>query len=127
MSYAQNQGVFFVDFYERYLELCKENGYGKTTAALKIGIPKSTASEWSRGHVPSVETITKLANLFGVSVDYLLGKTEIKNPPEQQTPEEIAKVALFGGAGEVTDAMWQEVVEFAKYVEAREAKKRSEQ
>jgi hypothetical protein len=36
---------------------------------------------------------------------------------------EAAKVALFSGAGEVTDEMWQEVVNFAKYIEAREAAK----
>ena len=36
---------------------------------------------------------------------------------------EAAKVALFSGDREVTDEMWQEVVNFAKYIEARESEK----
>ena len=53
---------------------------------------------------------------FGVSIDYLTGKTDIKNPPDQQSPEEIAKVALFGGDGEVTDEMWNEVKGFVEFI-----------
>lgn len=45
-----------------------------------------------------------------------LGNTDIKNPPDQQSPEEIAKVALFGGDGEVTDEMWNEVKGFVEFI-----------
>jgi len=76
-------------------------------------------SKWETGfQTPVVSTLSCIAKVFGVSLDYLDGadSNEINNI-------EAAKVALFSGAGEVTDEMWQEVVNFAKYIEAREAAK----
>lgn len=79
-------------------------------------------SKWETGfQTPIVSTLSCLAQLFGVSLDYLSG-TE-NEEKVQKNNIEAAKVALFSGAGEVTDEMWQEVVEFAKFVEAREAKR----
>ena len=79
-------------------------------------------SKWETGfQTPIVSTLSCLAQIFDVSLDYLNGsETEEKQLTDNI---EAAKVALFSGAGEVTDEMWQEVVAFAKYVEAREAKK----
>lgn len=76
-------------------------------------------SKWETGfQTPVVSTLSCIAKVFGVTLDYLNGaeNNDISNI-------EAAKVALFSGAGEVTDEMWQEVVNFAKYIEAREAAK----
>jgi transcriptional regulator with XRE-family HTH domain len=34
---------------------------------------------------PDTETLQKLSDIFGVSVDYLLGKTDIRNPSDEIT------------------------------------------
>lgn len=76
-------------------------------------------SKWETGfQTPVVSTLSCIAKVFGVTLDYLNGaeNNDLNNI-------EAAKVALFSGAGEVTDEMWQEVVNFAKYIEAREAAK----
>lgn len=112
-----------MEFYERYLALCKERNIGKTAAALEAGISKSTASDWGKGYKPSAVSLSKLADYFDVSVDYLLGNTDVKNPPEQSAPEDIAKVALFGGDGEVTEEMWQEVKDYVAYIKQKHSKK----
>jgi transcriptional regulator with XRE-family HTH domain len=109
-------------FYERYLELCNEKHIGRTAAAAAAGISKSTASDWSKGYEPSSVSLRKLADYFSVSTDYLLGNTDIKNPPSQQGPEDIAKVALFGGDNEVTDEMWQEVKDYVNYIKQKHNK-----
>ena len=76
-------------------------------------------SKWETGfQTPVVSTLSCIAKVFGVSLDYLNG---MENNNESNI--EAAKVALFSGAGEVTDEMWQEVVNFAKYIQAREAEK----
>ena len=76
-------------------------------------------SKWETGfQTPVVSTIVCLSKIFGVSLDDLNG-TQSRN--NEKSNIEAAKVALFSGAGEVTDEMWQEVVNFAKYIEAREA------
>lgn len=81
-------------------------------------------SKWETGfQTPVVYTISCLAKIFGVSIDYLNGDSSLSST---KTSEEIiaaAKVALFSGDREVTDEMWQEVVNFAKYIEARESEK----
>ena len=78
---------------------------------------RAFVSDWkNKGAVPSAPNLKKIADYFGVSTDYLLGNTDIKNPPDQQSPEEIAKVALFGGDGEVTDEMWNEVKGFVEFI-----------
>ncbi len=76
-------------------------------------------SKWETGfQTPVVSTLSCIAKLFNVSLDYLNGND---TPPVDNI--EAAKTALFSGADEVTDEMWQEVVNFAKYIEAREAAK----
>ena len=79
-------------------------------------------SKWETGfQTPVVSTLACIAKVFGVSLDYLNGTEDEETKTDNNI--EAAKVALFSGGGEVTDEMWQEVVNFAKYIEAREAAK----
>ena len=105
-----------MDFFERFTALCKEEGGTTTGVGQSLGYSKATVGRWRYGSIPSADALTAIAEHFGVSVDYLLGNTDIKNPPDQQSPEEIAKVALFGGDGEVTDEMGNEVKGFVEFI-----------
>lgn len=47
-----------------------------------LGLTKNTYSNWKSGNNTSyIKYINKIAEFLDVSTDYLLGKTEIKNPP----------------------------------------------
>lgn len=49
--------------------------------AEELHVSKTTLSNWESGRrIPSVEAIEKLADLYGVSVDYLLGRTDQMKP-----------------------------------------------
>lgn len=109
-------------FFTKYEQLCKEKNLSPTGVAIKLGISRASVTKWRNGAIPTSETLSLLASFFGVSVDYLLNNTDVKNPPNQQDPEDIAKVALFGGNGEVTPEMWQEVKDFVEYVKAKHKK-----
>lgn len=62
-------------FFDVYSRLCKEIGKTPTSAALDMGIARSTVSAWkSEGRIPSGATLQKVADYFGVSTDYLLEK-----------------------------------------------------
>lgn len=69
-----------VVMYETYCKLrdsrgCKDSDVAKTT-----GITKSTFSDWKNGRSePKIDKLQKIADYFEVSVDWLLGKTDIKS------------------------------------------------
>ena len=60
--------------------MCNQIGKSPSAVAIEIGLSKSTVNRWKNGGSPTDATASKLASYFGVSVTYLLGKEEQKNP-----------------------------------------------
>ena len=58
-------------FYSQFIKLCKKRGISPSAVTREIGLNNSSATAWKRGSIPKGETLQKLANYFGVSVDYL--------------------------------------------------------
>lgn len=57
--------------------LRKENGYTQEDVANKLGLTKSAYGYYEQGKtVPDAHTLSKLANIFDVTTDYLLGRTD---------------------------------------------------
>lgn len=110
-------------FYEKYVKLCNSVGKSPSAVALEIGIYKSTVSNWkNRGTSPTDATAQKVADYFHITLEELMQDTE-KAPTtqdERHTDKEYIKFALFGGGGEITDAMYEEVKRFARMVRMRE-------
>lgn len=116
--------------YETLEALCAQRGIRGGRMCTDLGISKSLMTDLKTGRKKTVtaETAQKLAAYFGVSVGYLLGEEEKKGPAEPGRPvsDEDIKFALFGGDGEITDAMYDEVRSFAAYVKQREANRKKE-
>ena len=108
-------------FFSRFEELSAQKGMSTSAVATKLGIAKTTVSYWRKNPAaaPKTEQLLKIAAFFGVSTDYLLGNTDIKNTPGETSPEEVAKVALFGGAEQVSEQAWSEVEDFVKYIKQK--------
>jgi transcriptional regulator with XRE-family HTH domain len=65
-------------FSQRIKELRKENGYTQRELATKLELTNSTVCDWETGRSePDLETLKKIAQLFSVSTDYLLGLSDI--------------------------------------------------
>ena len=115
-------------FYDRFKQLCDRKGVSCNKAALEIGLSNATPTKWKKtGATPVGETLDKIAAYFGVSADYLLGKERKKASTgigERSVSDDEIKFALFGGDGEITDEMYDEVKRFAAYIKQREAGKR---
>lgn len=107
-------------FYDRFVMLCKTRGVSPSRAAVDAGLSKSTVSKWKRSpdSRPTGAVIEKLTRYFGISVAELLGE----NTGKEIRREDI-KFALFGGGGDITDEMYEEVLSFAEFVRQREAAK----
>ena len=118
--------------YDRIIELCKAKGVSGSRMCLDLGLSKSTLSDIKNGRKKGISTTTaqKMASYLGVTVGYLLGEEENKKAPAESSKRSVSddeiKFALFGGDGEITDAMYDEVKRFAAFVKQREAEKKKE-
>ena len=70
-----------MDFYSRYQALCEERGLNVQSREMfaVAGVTSGTVSGWKRGAEPRPSVLARLAAFFGVSVDYLLGLSEVRN------------------------------------------------
>lgn len=116
-------------FYDRFAYLCKQRGVSPSRAALDAGISKSLVSKWKNNNteIPSADVLSKLSKYFAIPVSELLGE-ETENAPasegKRKVSDEDIMFALFGGSGEITDEMYEEVKSFARFVAEREEAKR---
>lgn len=64
-------------------ELRKERNLGQKELAVLLNMSISTVSNYENNvHSPDLTTLSKLASFFGVTTDYLLGRTGFRCPPE---------------------------------------------
>ena len=106
-------------FSERLRQLRKAAGLSQMEFSKRIGVSKSSVNMYERGErEPNLETLQHIADFFQVDIGYLLGNPEISAPERKITDDDI-KFALFGGSGEITDAMYEEVKQFAAFVKNR--------
>ncbi|WP_432354247.1 helix-turn-helix domain-containing protein [Anaerotruncus rubiinfantis] len=79
-------------FYNRFCELCAEQHIAPTTFTENtLKMSKGNVSKWKDGKPPKSDTVQKIAAYFGVSTDYLLGNTDIKNKPAATEDDELLK------------------------------------
>ena len=75
--------------YERIFAIAKEKGMQQKELAKQLDIPPSVLSDWKSGRLkPSVEMICNIAELFDVSIDYLL-KGEASQPRLESFTERV--------------------------------------
>lgn len=66
-------------FVDRVLDLLKQKGVSKNKMLTELNLNRNSFVNWiERNTVPSGETLTKIADYFSVSVDYLLGNDNVK-------------------------------------------------
>lgn len=76
-------------------ELCKERGTNPSKLELELGFGKGTLYKWDKSS-PSTDKLSKVADYFGVSIDYLLGKTEFRSfPNESELADDVKRNEEF--------------------------------
>ena len=79
--------------FERIKELAKKRGYSLTRLNNEAGLGTNSIYHW-RTKSPSTASLKKVADVLGVSVDYLLGNTDKMNPApnaDKQGPINLAE------------------------------------
>lgn len=113
---------------DRIKELRNEKRISQTELGKEVGVGKTTISNYETDYsTPDNETLKKIADILLTSTDYLLGRTNIKDPikespslpDEFNSPEEAIKFLLeqnvimgFGGF-DVDKLSDEEKVDFA--------------
>lgn len=104
-------------------DLAYEKGMSIAALERKIGLANGAIYKWDKSS-PTIDKLSKVANYFNVSTDYLLGKTELRNyndyhpsltaKDERNIQKELEKMmddldngqsgpSFYGGDMELTD------------------------
>lgn len=80
-------------FAERMELLLFEKRMNRSQLARKLGVAVSTVHRWFvRGSMPSLETLSQIADIFGVDIKWLMGEQEERSlVPVQPEPKVIEK------------------------------------
>ncbi len=65
-------------FYKRYKDLLKTNHKTHYALTKELRISQSSLSDWNKGSFPRIDTLVSLSKYFNVTVEYLVGRTNIK-------------------------------------------------
>lgn len=63
-------------FIKRYQQLLDDADKSNYSISKKLQITESSYNSWKKGSIPYLDTLIKIADYFGVSIDYLIGRSD---------------------------------------------------
>ncbi|WP_446002504.1 helix-turn-helix domain-containing protein [Weissella viridescens] len=72
-------------FFERTRDLAKQRGMNLKQVAQKAGLSENALYRYNQGINPKYPTVKAIADVLGVSVDYLLGNTDEMHPVRKES------------------------------------------
>lgn len=115
-------------FTERLRELRTQNNYSQQDLADKMGVTKQTISQYERGvRKPDMDTLTALCDIFNVSSDYLMGKSDVTvrllNTDDlrrlNSSHQDQSNIAAHFDGDEFTQEEWEEIERFKMFVKSK--------
>ena len=95
------------ELYNRIEFLCDSRGINITKMCKESGASRGALSDLKMGRTKSLssDTLNRIANYFGVSVDYLLGNEEKEKPAEKGERIDLSdiEIGLLGDYKELTE------------------------
>lgn len=77
---------------ERLIEVRKSAGLNQTEFSKRLGLSKQTISNYETGaRQPGLDVILNIADIFNISTDYLLGRSDIKNIDKKSLEEILSQ------------------------------------
>ena len=102
---------------ERLKELRHEKNVLQKDVANYLNITTSAYGFYEQGkRIPDSETLTKLANYFNVSLDYLVGKTNMKN---HSNSEETIALHSDYDYKDLPDEARKEIENYIEYIKQK--------
>ena len=86
--------------YEKFSELLQHKNVKAADVSRGTGIKQTVFSEWKKGKsTPKIDKLQKIADYFGVSIDYFIGKKNDDKPADTLTilpQNKIHMIPVFG-------------------------------
>lgn len=107
--------------YEMFQKLLDERGATAYQVSKATGISTGSLTDWKKGRSsPKIENLQKIADYFGVSLDYLCGKDEKvekkESPPAANTVEELIARECAG----LSETDRQTVLEYIRFLKSKQ-------
>ncbi len=111
-----------MQFGEHIRQIRTEKGYTLQYVEEQVGIAKGNLSRYERNlNFPSIEICVNLANFFGCSLDYLIGREDdfgnvnviVKNDAQPLTEKETKLLELFR---KIPTLYQSQVIEYTSYI-----------
>ena len=86
------------EFYKKLRDLCEERNMTVNELVRILDLSSGSPTAWKSGSAPRQSTVIKLADYFGVTTDYLLGKEEQKKSALSEadlTEDELRILSAF--------------------------------
>ena len=105
------------NFGEHLKEIRVSRNLTQKQLAMMVGSTERGIQRYESGErKPNFDTATKVADFFDVTVDYLLGNSDVRNPKTTIPTDDDIKFALFGGEKGISDEAYEDVKRFAAFI-----------
>ena len=100
MIFYKEDGTIMSDLYNKIESLCKDRKISITAMCKEATVSRGSLTDLKSGRSKelSTEAVTKIANYFGTTVDFLLGTEKNSTPPVQD--ERSAAIEFVKGLSE---------------------------
>ena len=91
--------------HEQIRRLRTARGITQVELAHRLGVSKQSVSNWESNNIqPSIELLEKIADLFGVTTDYLLGREDLQVlDVSGLTAQQVAQIQQLKAVGKTPD------------------------
>lgn len=109
---VSDDDLLLEDFWGNYLYLCIKNRKQPNTVASELGLSNAICTKWKNGAVPNSDILTKIAEYFNVTTDYLLGIKKEATQIEQPLSTDIQKI--IAECQSLSDESLQKVIDYVE-------------
>ena len=111
-------------FFDRLKALCDEQSISPYKVCEAIGLNRAAVAKWKTGSTPNGTTAAKLADYFGVTTDYLLGKEKAPtaNGERHDVLDEV-DIAFYGEYKELDEEQKATIRDMVAVMRSRKEKR----
>ena len=102
----------------RIKKLRQEKDILQSDLAKRLKVGQATISNWETGrYEPDQDALREMSKIFGVSIDYILGNTDIKNPLTSEDMNGLTEkqIKILEMMGQMTSQQQDELLRQARY------------